>query len=313
MKDEIVGRIKRVPLRDVWPHEAYDFTNWLRDNIDVLNEILDVELSGAEKEQNAGEFKVDLLAEDSDGNPVVIENQLHKSDHSHLGKLITYKTALDAKMAIWIVSEPAPEHIGAISWLNESSDSRFYLVKAEAIKIGESPPAPLLTLIVGPTEESKQIGETRKDLSGRFEERYRFWASLLERAKKKTKLFSNRSPSKYHYIGTGAGKRGLTWNLSIGKNEAWVDLYIDRGKGFDAENKKIFDELYNSKDEIEQIYGGSLEWQRLERKRACRILGKITIGGRSDEDKWEGIQDAMIDSVIRLEKAIGPRIRKMNI
>lgn len=28
----MVGKIKRVPLRDIWKHEAYDFTTWLQDD-----------------------------------------------------------------------------------------------------------------------------------------------------------------------------------------------------------------------------------------------------------------------------------------
>jgi len=102
----MIGRLERVPLREVWRHEALDFTSWLEKNLDVLNEVLDITLSDAEREQAAGTFSVDLVATDSSGNPVVIENQLGKSDHDHLGKLITYLTAIDAKAAIWIVTEP---------------------------------------------------------------------------------------------------------------------------------------------------------------------------------------------------------------
>ncbi len=47
-----VGKLERVPLREVWKHEALDFTKWLQDNIDVLNEVLDLELSSAEREQS---------------------------------------------------------------------------------------------------------------------------------------------------------------------------------------------------------------------------------------------------------------------
>lgn len=35
-----IGKLERVALREVWRHEAYDFTRWLQDNIDVLNEAL---------------------------------------------------------------------------------------------------------------------------------------------------------------------------------------------------------------------------------------------------------------------------------
>ena len=134
-----ISKLRRVPLREVWKDEARDFTTWLQKNIDVLDDATDMVLSEAQREQSAGTFRVDLVAEDEAGNPVVIENQLEKSNHDHLGKLITYLTAIDAKTAIWIVADPRPEHVKAISWLNDSSPARFFLFKVEAVKIDESP------------------------------------------------------------------------------------------------------------------------------------------------------------------------------
>lgn len=84
-----IGRLQRVALREVWKHEAQDFTQWLGTNIDVLNEALDLNLLSADRERAAGDFSVDLVAEDQGGGTVVIENQLEKSNHDHLGKLIT--------------------------------------------------------------------------------------------------------------------------------------------------------------------------------------------------------------------------------
>jgi hypothetical protein len=309
----MIGKIERVPLRNVWKHEAFDLTTWLRDNIDVLNDVLDITLSGAEKEQSAGGFSVDLTAEDEDGNTVIIENQLEKSDHDHLGKLVTYLSALDAKAAIWIVSDPRPEHIGAIAWLNETSAASFYLLKLEAICIGESSPAPLLTLIVGPSEEGREVGKKKKELAERYFIRERFWTELLERAKAKTKLHASISPSRHNWIGTGAGKSGLAFNYVIRKHEADVELYIDRGKETEEENKRIFDTLAALKSEIEESFGGTLDWQRLEGKRACRIRKGFELGGYRDEEKWPEIHDTMIDAMIRLEKALRPRINKLQL
>ena len=111
-----------------------------------------------DREQAAGTFSIDLVAEDEGGGTVIIENQLEKSNHDHLGKLITYLTAMSGKAAIWIVSDPRPEHVAAITWLNESASADFYMVKVEAVRIGDSPPAPLFTLIVGPSEDAKDVG-----------------------------------------------------------------------------------------------------------------------------------------------------------
>ena len=102
----------------MWPHEALDFTVWLQDNLAVLNEHLETPLANAEREQAAGAFSVDLVAEDDDGRAVVIENQLERSNHDHLGKLLTYLAAYEASTAIWIVAEPRAEHVKAVAWLS---------------------------------------------------------------------------------------------------------------------------------------------------------------------------------------------------
>lgn len=309
----MIGKLQRVPLRDVWKHEAIDFTKWLQDNIDILNELVDLNLSNAESEQSAGSFSVDLVAEDEYGNPVIIENQLERSDHDHLGKILTYLVAMAAKTAIWIVADPRPEHVTAITWLNESSSANFYLLKLEAIKIGDSAPAPLLTIIVGPSEEGKGVGKTKQEIAERYEIRERFWTQLLDYAKQKTKLHANISPTQHNWLGTGAGKQGLGFNYVLRKNEAQVELYIDQGKERDKDNKSIFDKLFNHKEEIEKDFNESLEWERLEGKRACRIRKRITTGGyRNEEEKWPQIHEAMVDAMIRLEKSLRPYINKLS-
>ncbi|MFC1651191.1 DUF4268 domain-containing protein [Candidatus Latescibacterota bacterium] len=269
-------------------------------------------LTGVEREKSAGSFSVDLVAEDNSGNPVIIENQLEKSDHDHLGKLITYLTAIGAKTAIWIVANPRPEHINAITWLNESSSASFYLLKVEAIKIGDSEPAPLLTLIVEPSEEGRKVGDTKKELAERHILRRRFWTQLLDYAKTKTKLHANISPSNYNWIGTGAGCQGLGYDYSITQHESAIELYIDKGKESREQNKDIFDKLYKNKEEIENVFGNPLDWQRLDDRRACRIKYVITKGGYRDDEKiWPKIHEALVDAMIRLEKALKPYINKL--
>ena len=98
-----------------------------------------------QREKEAGAFSVDLVGEDASGRVVVIENQLEKSNHDHLGKLVTYSAAVGAGVAVWIVADARPEHVAAVAWLNEMGGIAIYVVKVEAIRISESPPAPLLT------------------------------------------------------------------------------------------------------------------------------------------------------------------------
>ena len=312
----MIGKIQRVKLREVWKHEATDFTTWLEENIDVLNDALDLSIVSVDRERSAGDFSVDLVGEDNNGQVVIIENQLAKSDHDHLGKLITYLTALEAKIAIWIVAEPRSEHVKAVAWLNESSSAAFYLAKVEAIKIGDSPPAALLTLITGPSEEAVQAGEMKKELAERYIIRKKFWSQLLELAGQKTKLHAAISPGQHNWIGTSAGlPYGLGLNYSVRQHDGQVELYIDpdrdtgEGNNTGEGNKKIFNELEAHKEEIEEVFGEPLNWEALEGRRACRISKVITGGGWQDEDSWPEVQAAMADAMIRLDKALRPHFK----
>lgn len=307
----MVGKIQRVGLREVWKHETLDFTTWLEENIDVLNDVLGFTLVNAEREQSAGNFSVDLVAEDDSGNLAIIENQLERSDHDHLGKLITYLAVLEAKSAIWIVSEPRAEHVRAVSWLNESSAADFYLVKVEAIRIDDSAPAPLLTLITGPSKEAKQAGDTKRELAERHKARLRFWTGLLTKAKEKTSLHANISPSHHNWVGTSAGLPGLNFNYVVRRQDAQVELYIDADRDTGEGNKAILRKLLSNKNQIEDRFGGELEWELLEGRRACRIKRVVPIAGWQDDSRWPEAYEELIATMIRFSRALQPYLKQL--
>ncbi len=312
----MIQRIERLPLREVWPHEAYNFTKWLEENIEALNEVLDTELvpEGVEREQSAGAFNIDLVAKDRDGRTVIVENQLERTNHDHLGKLITYTAAMDAKVAVWVSSDPRPEHIAAVTWLNELSGTSFYLIKVEAIRIGDSPYAPLFTRIVGPSAEFKELGERKKDLAEREDIRQRWWTRLIERSKTVTKLHAHISPSTVSWISTASGLPGVAYIYTVTMGGTGVEVYIDRGKDSDAENIEIYRQLESRKEEIEKVFGPGLVWQPLDGKRACRIRCRRESGGyRSPEEDWPKIQEVCIRDMDRLENAFRAAIQAVRI
>ncbi len=297
-----IGRISRVALREVWRHEAHDFTTWLEANPEVLSDVLGFTIVSAERERAAGDFSVDLVGEDEDGRTIVIENQLERSDHDHLGKLLTYLAAFDARAAVWIVARARPEHARAIAWLNEATSTPFYLVQVEAVRIGDSPPAPLLTLIAGPSVEARAAGAAKRQLSERHEIRHRFWTRLLEHAKERTSLHARISPSRDVWVSAGAGLAGVGFNYVVGQHDMRVELYIDRSDA--AQNLDVFDQLHARRSAVEAAFGGELAWQRLDGKRACRISRTLLLGGWRDEEKWSELIDASVDAMVRLESAL---------
>lgn len=308
----MIGRLERVPLREVWVHEAHDFTQWLELNIDVLNDALDLDIVNVDREQAAGKFSIDLVAEDSHGRQLIIENQLEKSDHDHLGKLITYLTAMGAKGAIWIVKDPRPEHLAAVQWLNQALDTDFYMVKVEAVKILDSAPAPLFTLIVGPSREAKEVGQTRKDVAERYAIRNRWWTDLIERSSQRTRLHAHITPGEYSWIGVSAGYPGINYNYTVTQAGRTVEVYIDRGRGAEDENKALFDQLMQQRTQIEEAFGQELAWEALDGKRACRIRYGLSDGGyRTSEETWPTLHDSQVDAMVRLEKAMKPFVRAL--
>ncbi len=307
-----IGKLESVYLRELWKHEEYDFSSWLEKNIDTLSEAVEIKsLSLVQREKIVGSFQADLIAEDDDGNLVIIENQLEPTNHDHLGKLLTYVTNLEAKTGIWITSEPRPEHIKAVAWLNERrpDDMGFYLVRIAAYRIENSDPAPLFTVVVAPSTKVIETGGEEEE-PRRHKLRREFWGQLLARGREKGfSLFANNSPSKEMWLSTTAGKAGVKFNYLV-----WLEEKTATELGIDTvdkdQNKRIFDHLYSKKGEIETSFGSELIWERLDDKRTARIRHIIKKGGLLDGEKnWTSIQDAMIDSMDRLSKALKPHIQ----
>ncbi len=307
-----ISKIEIVPIRQAFKHEALNFSVWLEENIDALSERIGLDLTVIEREKAVGSFTVDLFCEDKDGNTVIVENQLERTDHDHLGKLLTYMVNLEAKTAIWIATEVRQEHQRVIDWLNEATaaDMSFYFVKVEAIRIGESPFAPLFTPLSQPDEQTREIGEQKKELAERHILRQEFWTQLLRQSEGRTRLTENRSPTRDHWLGVAAGKSGINYNYLILKDGAGIDLYIDVGD--QDRNKAIFDALLEEKDAIEQEFDDTLDWRRLDDKRSSRVVKVYRgLGSLHEQDKWETLQEMMIDAMIRFDKAFRERIHSV--
>jgi hypothetical protein len=160
MDSPLIGRLVPVAHRQVWPHEALDFTPWLLANSDVLSEVLALDLDLEAAEHPVGDFSLDLIGVDRvSGGRVIVENQLQTSDHTHLGQIMTYAAGTEASHIVWVAPFFRPEHRRALEWLNGRTDeeTRFFAVQIDAVRIGDSPVAPLMTLVVQPNDWGKQV------------------------------------------------------------------------------------------------------------------------------------------------------------
>ncbi len=151
-----LARVKYHKLRDYWKNESTDFSEWLttKENLEQLSNTIGIQLEFIKREAtNNSRLRVDILAKNKETNEIVIiENQLEETDHSHLGKLVTYASIFESRTIIWIVKNIRPEHELAISWLNNNSKEpiHIFLLRIDLISIAGSKLAPLFTVISKP-------------------------------------------------------------------------------------------------------------------------------------------------------------------
>lgn len=294
---EKLGRLEAVDVRKLWNHEQYDFSNWLakEQNIELLNEVLGLTLVDIEKEVFVGSYRCDLVASDETTNQkVIIENQLESSNHDHLGKIVTYASGLDANVIVWIVKEAREEHRSAIEWLNNNTNKNinFFLIEIHAYKIGDSLCAPKFEVVEKPNDFIKNAkvqmgsGELNKSQS----ERLIFWTRFNEILIERGKPFNVRKATTDHWYDVAIGISGAHVSISLVNKEGCigVELYIN-------DDKELFDKLYANKEKIEQELGLNLDWQRLNDKKASRIMYRIEGLNFDEHSNYDELMNETID------------------
>jgi hypothetical protein len=120
-----LGKLEFIDPRQIWLKEDRDLTPWIRENLDRLSEAIGIEISSEiPPEVTVGSFSLDVLAEDERGRPVIIENQLEPTDHTHLGQLLVLCVWPRGGCRTWVARRFRDEHRAAIDWLNERTDDK---------------------------------------------------------------------------------------------------------------------------------------------------------------------------------------------
>jgi hypothetical protein len=276
-----IGRIEWLDIRAVWKNEAADFTPWLLENVDVLRDALgglDLELERAERP--VGTFSLDLIGTDlTHGATLIVENQIEASDHRHLGQLLTYTAGTDAGTIIWVAKSFREEHRLALDWLNEHTPegTRFFGVVVRALRVGESPPAPFLEVVVKPNDWQKAIRQaTPAGESSEAAEFRAFWEPLRERLMAiNPALFKGRTVPKSLWLGMNSPIARTSISGEIGAGELRVSFEVDTG---DRErNLALLEELSRHRAILEADIG---ELDFLEGSHRCKIVKRLPWAGK---------------------------------
>ncbi|MCK7549029.1 DUF4268 domain-containing protein [Marinobacter koreensis] len=171
-----------------------------------------------------------------------------------------------------------------------------------------------------PTQDTEEymIGMAEKaqdDIEDQVEQKHRhvirreFWGRLIDAMNASpSNLYQSISPGVYSWIGAGSGVGGISFNFVATKQYGRAELYIDRGNK--TENELVFEALAARKNEIQTAFGGELEWERLDEKRACRIKAE-TVGNVYDREQWDEMINFMVDAMCRLEASLKSPVREV--
>lgn len=321
MTTKDLAKIERVDLREAWPNEAQNFTPWLAQNIDELGEALGMDLELQQVEAPVGGYSLDILATDlNSSRPVIIENQLEATDHTHLGQLLTYAAGFDAGAIVWVTREFRDEHRQALDWLNQRTgeDTQFFGVAVELWRIADSPPAPHFRLAATPNGWRKsQVRETgnARGLSVRQEQSRSFRKNLIAMVREQgfsPRVFSEDSPgtwlvfeypvSNVRYAAIWHGRGGTPG----------FEIIIERG-GPDGKawNQQLFEELESHREEIEAAIRDpdsdeQFNWVPTGTKQGSRIAVYREGNVYDDVEAWDDIREWFLAKLQRFREVFKP-------
>lgn len=307
-----LGKLEKVDLRNIWKHEAADFSSWLSkpENLSMLGDEIGMDVTLIQTEAPVGKFSVDILAEEEDtGKKVVIENQLGSTNHDHLGKIITYASGFDAEIIIWIVKEVRDEHKQAVDWLNEHTDEKIniFAIEMEVWKIGESLCAPKFKIVSKPNDWAKAIKKitTQGDLSDTKLLQLEFWSKFKEYALEHNSNIPLRKANPQHWFTIGIGTSGAMISLTVNSQSDQIgcEIYI-------SNNKDLFYELEKCKEKIHEELGTTLDWMELPGKKASRIK-MLTDGDISKSEEWDKYFQWCLSNVKSFRKVFPKYIKKI--
>jgi len=318
----ILGALEQVELRQAWPNEAADFTPWLAqaENLRLLGDTIGIELELEGTERNVGTFHADILCKDTRTSDwVLIENQLEKTDHTHLGQLMTYAAGLQAVVIVWIAKRITPEHRAAIDWLNEITEEKFnfFALEIELWRIGNSAVAPKFNVVCKPNDWTKTVGEGAKQpqngsLTEAKQLQLEYWEAFREFALENGSAIKPTKPLPQNWMTFAVGRSGChlaavvsTWAESYGSHEIRAEVV------FDSDAAKIhFAFLEAQKAAIEKEMGEALIWHNSPERKGSKIYVRNPVN-LDDRSTWPEQRDWLLKKLSAFHKVFSARVKQL--
>ena len=311
-----LGTLQQVDLRNVWQHEQYHFTPWLAeaDNLAVLGATLGLDLELRGVEVAVGPYAADIVCTDVlTQTPVLIENQLARTDHSHLGQILTYAAGLEAKTVIWVASGFTDEHRAAVDWLNEITNEgwQFFALEIQLWRIGTSPPAPRFNVVCRPNDWSRAVREEAAKAEANSPGqafRLNFWTAFRDwRAERKMPA---PKPAPHTWQNHSVGRTGFTLEAVVRreKRELAVRLYINCA---DLSIKGVFHYLLARQSAIHSQLGFPVEWEEMPDQKGSVIHVVKKNVSLDDEGRWPECHEWLSTTLVKMNAVFRPLIKSL--
>lgn len=314
-----LGELSRVSLRDVWINEATDFTPWLAEpsNLMLMGDAVGLDLELVSQEEFIGPYRADIICKDRlSEQTVLIENQLEKTDHLHLGQILTYAAGVQAKTVIWVASRFTDEHRAALDWLNEITDEgyAFFGLEIELWRIGESTPAPKFNLVSSPNDWSRSVKESTaatRAHSPRQAVYLRYWQALHAYQKEQTPPVKTPKPAAQQWASYSTGRTGFSFETIVSWEKKFsVKLYIVCSK---PNPKAVFRYFHDRKAEIEAAIGQPLEWDEGQGKVGVGIIWSRYDCDIEDESRWQEYIQWQVQALKKMDDVFRPLIKALPV
>lgn len=322
----MLAQLKKIEnIRTTWPSEASDFTPWLcrPENLSILSEALGMRSDRLEfeaREGGVGPFRADIICRDADAlddTRVLIENQFGKSDHDHLGKLLTYASGRDNVRTVILIAEKVrDEHRAALDWLNgiTGEDHHFFACELELWRIGDSLPAPRFNVVVQPNywiELNKNRPSVKTDSPSELQMIYQsYWEDFSEALSESGLAITPRKPSAKSWMDYSAGKTGASIRLELSGQQKTLRVALHLQQ-HDQLPKVWFDRLHEERTQIEAEIGEPLIWDRMENNQAARIFVSRD-ANPNDRADWPNQHQWLIEKLKAFDDTFRQRVKRID-
>ena len=318
-----IATLKKINLRDVWKDEG-QFSDWLAENLSRLGDELGMALERSEREKAVGPFSADIICADQISKfDVVIENQFTRTDHDHLGKMITYASGLQSQIIIWVAPRFRDEHRSAIDWLNDISgpETGFFGVVLEVFQISDSAYAPHFDIVARPNDWQRQVKRSSSTSRGMPPNEtalklMSFWEDVRAYFEKRSDFMTEQSSVRVgntkfdftHYFPSTVPRHYLRAKFNRDITQFHVEIFLSGSRDRPEYSQDWLKHLMALKDEIEEVAGAPLIWDNPEQNVEMSIRYKPETANIDDTTARTELLARIYDDVHCLDRAFRPHV-----